>query len=207
MLGFLPAVYQRVLEIGCGEGAFSKTLSPNSERWGIEPNGAAAADAKDSFYRIMAGTYGQVCKDLPEDYFDLVICNDVIEHMDDHDAFLDSIKTKMCKGGYLVASVPNMRYYKVLKELLLKKDWRYQDQGNMDRTHLRFFTGISLQRTLVEHGFNIRKFTGVNSAFPNFSSIFVLAKSIPLALILLLTLGYYRDILYVQFGFAAQKQD
>lgn len=202
MLPFLPSTYQRVLEIGCGEGTFAQNLSGASERWGVEPNPVSAEKAKGALDRVLTGTYDHVCLELPDNYFDLVICNDVIEHMEDHDLFLDSIKTKMREGGYLVASIPNIRYIRVLFELLFKKDWRYRSHGTMDKSHLRFFTKKSLLRTLKEHGYNVRKFGGINRAG---RPIYALHKSIPIALILLLTLGYYSDTLYVQFGFSAQK--
>jgi len=99
---------------------------------------------------------------LPAHYFDLVICNDVIEHMPDHDAFLEDIKQKMAPGAHLVGSVPNVRYLPNLKQLLVRKEWRYADWGVLDRTHLRFFTCQSWERTLREHGFVIEAIAGIN---------------------------------------------
>jgi len=199
MIPFLPENYHRVLEVGCGEGAFSRNLSQTSERWGVELDDTVAEKAKPLFYRVLVGKYEQVMQDLPDDYFDLVICNDVIEHMEDHDFFLKSVKTKMKTGGTLVASIPNIRYLKVLFELMVKKDWRYRPHGTLYTGHLRFFTRKSLLRTLSEHGFKIRKFKGINRAGRTFLTF------IPVALLLVLTLGYYRDSLYVQYGFAAEK--
>jgi 2-polyprenyl-3-methyl-5-hydroxy-6-metoxy-1,4-benzoquinol methylase len=133
---------------------------------------------------------------LPENYFDLVICNDVIEHMPDHDAFFDSIGGKLRDGGYLVASIPNMRYYYCLRELLLRKEWVYRDHGIMDRTHLRFFTERSIRRTLSDHGFSVEVLRGINSLKG--------AKRVLRAMFfVVLTLGYYADILFQQFGFRA----
>lgn len=202
---FLPERYDRVLEIGCGEGSFSAGLNSAAERWGVEPNPVAGAKANGVLAKVLIGTYEQISHELPEAYFDLVICNDVIEHMTDHDAFLKAIKTKLKPGGTLVASVPNARYYRFLIELLVKKDWKYEDQGLFDRTHLRFFTQKSLRRSLEENGFSVKKFQGINSALPKPASLLVLHKSLPLLAILILTLGYYRDIFFVQFGFAAES--
>jgi 2-polyprenyl-3-methyl-5-hydroxy-6-metoxy-1,4-benzoquinol methylase len=202
MARFLPASYRRVLEIGCGEGAFRANLSRDCEYWGVEPNPDSAAKARAVADRVLVGTYDDVLADLPEGHFDLVICNDVIEHMEDHDRFLDSIRTRLRDGGHLVGSIPNMRYVGVLFELLVKKDWRYRGHGTLDRSHLRFFTGKSLARCLREHGFEIRDFAGINAAGRPW---YALHKSLPLALLALLTLGYYRDALYLQFGFTVRK--
>ncbi len=46
----------------------------------------------------------------------------------------------MAPGCTLVTSPPNMRFMLALKDLVLKGEWRYVEQGVRDRTHLRFFT-------------------------------------------------------------------
>ena len=81
MRGFLPQAYSRVLEVGCGEGAFVAQLDKSAEVWGIEPVAAAARVASASRHRVLVGIYDDVCSELPDQYFDLVICNDVIEHI------------------------------------------------------------------------------------------------------------------------------
>jgi SAM-dependent methyltransferase len=199
MVFFLPAEYSKALEIGCGEGGFRGNLNPGAEVWGIEPDPGAAAAAREKFHRVLAGTYDGVYGEIPDNYFDLVIANDVIEHLPDHDAFFDSIQRKMVSGGRLVASIPNVRHWRILRELIWKKDWRYTDAGILDRTHLRVFTGKSLRRALAAHEFTIEKFGGINrmefkrkNLFPYF--------------LRLATLGYYGDILYYQFGFCARKK-
>lgn len=196
MAQFLPSRYHHVLEIGCGEGGFAEILSPGCEIWGVEMHEASARIASQRLHRVLIGSYDAVQRDLPDNYFDLVICNDVIEHMPDHDAFFESVSGKLREGGYLIASIPNMRYYYCLRELLLRKEWVYRDEGVMDRTHLRFFTERSIQRTLAEHGFSIEVFRGINRLRG--------ARKVSRAqLFIILTLGYYTDILYQQFGFRA----
>lgn len=85
---------------------------------------------------------------LPDQHFDMVICNDVIEHMVDHDHFLEHIKTKMRPGACIVGSIPNVRHLTALFKLLVAKDWPYSASGILDRTHLRFFT----ENSTITHG-------------------------------------------------------
>ena len=91
----------------------------DSEIWGVEPNPEAAARASNKLDRVLTGTYDSVASELPDCYFDLVICNDVIEHMPDYDAFLEAIKLKMCPSGHVVGSVPNVRHVTCLFKLLI----------------------------------------------------------------------------------------
>lgn len=165
------------------------------EYWGVEPS-SAAEQAQVVLDHVLAGTYDAVEGSLPSNYFDVVICNDVIEHLPDHDAFLASIKGKLASGGSLVASLPNVRYIENLKGLLLARDWQYTDAGILDRTHLRFFTRKSICRTLQEHGFQIDEMVGLNQY--RRGGVSGLATW-------LWCLVFGRDIVYLQFGVRCSK--
>ena len=162
MMLLLPEQYSKVLEVGCGEGNFRINLSQENEYWGVEPIEASARRASKKLDKVLIGTFNEMFDQIPDGYFDLVICNDVIEHMTDHEEFFQSIKKKIKKEGCLVASIPNVRYILNLIELLVKKDWEYKDSGILDRTHLRFFTEKSLKRTIIDSGFEIDQFKGIN---------------------------------------------
>jgi len=205
MRWFLPQVYDKVLEIGCGDGAFIENLNPDCEVWGIEPNRIAAEVASRKSYKVLIGKYETIVSQLPDDYFNLVVCNDVIEHMDDYDAFLDSIKKKMRQNACLVGSIPNVRYYYNMKELLIKRDWKYTNEGILDRSHLRFFTKISFKRTLEQHGFLIEKYRGINRLKYDSYRLKSILHRIILYFTLVVTLGFYYDIIFLQFGFCARK--
>ncbi len=201
MAKFLPSHYKRVLDIGCGEGFFSKNLKPDSEIWGIEPVKTTAKKASKNIGKVLNGLYEDVYAELPDNYFDLIICNDVIEHFKDHDAFFESIKQKMNNNSYIIGAIPNVRYAKNLYNILFNKDWRYEDSGILDRTHLRFFTEKSLQRTFAKHDFIIDEFYGINSLVSESFSYKEKIKKLLLLIVIFSSFGYYKDIQYLQFGF------
>ena len=124
VMALLPSLKAglKVLEVGCGEGAFSTEVPGTSETWGIEPDQRSAQVAKTRLFKVFVNTFDAVKAELPVRYFDLVVCNDVIEHMTDHDAFLHSIQDHMAPGAYLVGSVPNVRFYGNLFNLLIARD-------------------------------------------------------------------------------------
>lgn len=215
MAAFLPEHYDRVLEVGCGSGVFAGQLRQACEQWGVEPNTAAAAEAAKRMDRVLTGVYDQVADQIPDRYFDLVICNDVIEHMSDHDRFLQDIKAKLRPGGYIVGSIPNVRHITALYKLLIKKDWPYSDAGILDRTHLRFFTEKSLLRALREHGYAIERFGGIGSIIANGilsatnppSPAANLAYRVISLMVVALSLGAYADTQYPQFGFRVRAPE
>jgi len=207
MRAFLPASYDKVLEVGCGAGAFWQSLGLASQVWGIEPVAAAAQAAAKRVARVLQGTYEDVADQIPESYFDLIVCNDVIEHMVDHERFLCSVHEKLRPGGYLVGSVPNLRNYRVLYELLVRRDWQYTDVGIMDRTHLRFYTEKSLRRTLTMHGFEVEVLVGIKSTIQGTLDPLDIAKRVFFGALSIATFGGYADIKYLQLAFRAQRSN
>lgn len=159
VFALVPTGVRRVLEIGCGAGRFRTNFPADIEYWGVEPVAEAAREAV-GLTRVLVGTLDEVAASLPDGYFDLVVCNDVLEHMADPQKALATIRAKMAADGRLVGSLPNVRSVWVLLDLLFRRDWRYRESGVLDSTHLRFFTFKSARRLLTEGGFEIEVFRG-----------------------------------------------
>lgn len=159
MLRFLPENRRRVLEIGCSAGAFISSIPGCEEKWGIEPSDAAS-DAEGKLTRVLRGTFDAVKGHLPANYFDVIVCNDVIEHMVDHQSFLREVQKYLVPGGMLIGSLPNVCFYDNLFRALFDNDWEYLDSGVLDRTHLAFFTTKSFRRLLEETGYHVVKIQG-----------------------------------------------
>lgn len=202
---FLPKMDRElcVLDIGCGTGNFRKNIAVNCEYWGIEPDQAAAEIASSKLDKVLVGTFRQVFEALPNNYFDCVICADVIEHMKNEGWFLQEIKSKMKVEAVIVGSIPNVRFITNLLRLLIWKDWKYVDSGILDSTHLRFFTEKSLIRTLGLNGYLIEEIRGINKVGVNRKSLRNLIVSIGLVAFSYL-LG--RDSSYLQFGFRVKQR-
>lgn len=163
MLAYVPATTGRLLDIGCSEGRFGglvKERLPNCEVWGVEPSAAATAAAGRLDRVFNCGV--EDLAEVPDHHFDVVSMNDVLEHLAYSEPALEFVRRVLKPDGRLVLSLPNVRYIVHLKDLIARKDWRYQDSGILDRTHLRFFTQKSAMRLLDDHGFVIRQLDGIN---------------------------------------------
>jgi len=193
----LPHHYSTALEIGCGEGAFRRNLTRSVEYWGVEPVPAAARVAQGQLDKVLTGTFQDVQGEIPDRYFDLVICNDVIEHLPDPDEFLRCIQRKIRPDGHLVASIPNVRYIGNLWELLVGRDWEYKDEGILDRTHLRFFTRKSIVRAFRRNGFSIEEIAGINR--------YRTRSPLKYILYLIAVLLFGQDIKFLQFAVRAKE--
>jgi 2-polyprenyl-3-methyl-5-hydroxy-6-metoxy-1,4-benzoquinol methylase len=163
MLKYIPSGVKRVLEVGCGDGTFGQQVKQSRlcEVWGIEPVETAANQAKQKLDRTFCAYYSADL-DLPNGYFDCVIFNDVLEHLVDPYSTLEFTKKLLSHNGIVVASIPNIRYFPVIWDLVVHKQWKYEDSGILDRTHLRFFTSVSLQETFSALGYELLTLQGIN---------------------------------------------
>ncbi len=55
----------------------------------------------------------------------------------------------------MVASIPNVRNIALLYNLVVRGQWRYEDSGLLDRTHLRFFTRREILDLISQAGLEI----------------------------------------------------
>ena len=155
MATFIQGAPHSILEIGCGAGRFRDNFKDDIEYWGVEPCTSAATLASASLTHVLNGTYDEVASKIPDHHFDLIVCNDVIEHMPDPKRFLQDIRKKLVKDGAMIVSVPNVRNAVTLFELLIKGDFQYVDAGVLDYTHLHLFTMKSFTRMAEESGWHV----------------------------------------------------
>jgi 2-polyprenyl-3-methyl-5-hydroxy-6-metoxy-1,4-benzoquinol methylase len=195
MLEFVPHTVKKVLDIGCAEGEFSLLVKKerDAEVWGIELDEAAAARAQEKIDKVLVGDIATLVEKLPNAYFDCIVCNDVLEHLVDPYAVITILKEKLSKDGVVVFSLPNVRHFGNLKNLLLRKDWRYESEGILDKTHLRFFTEKSIRRMFTELGYQLVVMRGLRPI-----------RSWKFTVLDLATLGRLSDARYLQFAGVAK---
>lgn len=197
MISYVPLTATRILDVGCGYGNFGAALKKDrsAEVWGVETLAIAAEAATGVLDRVLAGTVEEVLDQLPDGYFDCLVCNDVLEHLVDPWTVLSALRGKCSANAVLVASIPNVRHHKVVRKLIWPGRWDYVDSGILDRTHLRFFTRASAIALASSSGFAVRTCEGINvKGFPTW-----------LKLLNLLLLGALDDMKYQQFAIVGQS--
>ena len=196
MLNFLPKSFRNVIEIGCGQGEFGKLVKSIYEinYTGIESNVNAAKIANNYIDRVIIGDATKLIKILPDHNYDLLICNDIIEHLESPENLIKEIRVKMKPDSWIVCSIPNFRVLGNLLHVLFLKDFEYCEWGIRDKTHLRFYTRKSIIRFFRENGCNVEIIKGINP-------IKTVMTSIPLGLLQIMGHG---DIRFHQFGVTAK---
>ncbi|WP_268624019.1 methyltransferase domain-containing protein [Paenibacillus alvei] len=133
----------RVLEFGCATGYMSRVLV-NEKKCsvvGVEIDAEAASIAEKHCEKVIVGDIEQLELDtlLAVEEFDYIIFADVLEHLKHPDLILEKCLKFLKQDGFVLASIPNIAHLSIILNLV-KGQFRYQNIGLLDNTHLKFFT-------------------------------------------------------------------
>jgi len=157
LLPFLDVRGRSVLDVGCGAGGLAPMLRDGgaSRIVGVEPDPAHARAASAHCDAVLTAPIEDAIGGgaLGEERFDLILLADVLEHLVDPWSTLRALVSEhLAPGGDAFVSVPNVANLAVVKQLLRHGDWRYEESGMFDRTHLRWFGPGTLRGLLRQAG-------------------------------------------------------
>ncbi len=162
LLQLITEAPQRVFEIGCGSGATGLALKQKFqgiEFIGLESEEKAAQIAQTRLDKVIVSDIEKVPLDtfgLMREYFDLIICADVLEHLYDPWKTLFILRDYLKPNGKLIASIPNIQNIDVIINLL-NGHWTYSKYGLLDATHIRFFTLNEIMKMFSGTGYKMIK--------------------------------------------------
>lgn len=161
---------KKILDVGCSSGYFGKYLKDKYKAivWGIEIDKQDALNAKKTLDEVITKNL-ENCQNWKNEFgnnkFDLIICADIIEHLIDPWKFVKKLKQLLTPTGSIIFSIPNVGHY-TIKLSLLNNQWRYQNTGLMDKTHLRFFTYQHVIKLIEDADLFIQKIKFTTSEIP-----------------------------------------
>lgn len=140
----------QVLDVGCGVGSLSFYLaSKGMQVHGIDVASRAINLCKKvqkriGYYNV---TFTRTVLDDTQEQNDILICGEILEHIDNDAAFVGMLSQKLKKKGYLFLSTPS------------KENWWFGlglfSQFDTQVGHLRRYTKASLTKVLTANGFTI----------------------------------------------------
>ena len=157
LLDLLSPFPGRVLDCGCGAGDNARILSDRGWRVTavtIDPREQAAvaefcesvhlADLEDGIPSSVEGT------------FDAVVASHVLEHLARPERLLREVRERLKPEGVLAVALPNIAHYGQ-RASFCRGSFDYTDTGQLDRTHLRFYTYRTAIQLLERNGYKIIK--------------------------------------------------
>lgn len=144
-----------VLDAGCGSGRHLRALAkiPDLKIVGIDRNQKDVEEAQKALKEMpdaLSHDHTVMRADItrlpfPDDYFDCVICSEVLEHIPEHEAALTELVRILKPNANLVVSVP--RYFSERICWLISSAYS-RDEGG----HIRIYKKKKLQKMLAGHG-------------------------------------------------------
>ncbi len=142
-----------ILDVGAAQGFLGQLLqSRGAQSRGltidaIEPNAEWAEKARP-FYR---NVYATTVEDAPLQLgtYRVVVCADVLEHVQHPDRVLESLKKTATDDAIFIVSLPNVAHGAV-RLMLLFGFFPQMERGVLDKTHLHFWT-LKTARDLLEN--------------------------------------------------------
>jgi 2-polyprenyl-3-methyl-5-hydroxy-6-metoxy-1,4-benzoquinol methylase len=190
----------KILEVGA---AYGETL------YYLKQNGIAAevvgvdifedTKNKQNYKPLDRFIFGDIEKiELPEyiQHFDLILLPDVLEHLFEPKSVLETLKKYLKEDGKIIVSMPNIRYYSALYKIVFKGDFKYEESGIFDYTHVRFYCRKNIQELLETAGYKVLK---QESSIKNYQG-----KSLS-KLINLITFGIFEEFFSTQYFFVVKK--
>jgi 2-polyprenyl-3-methyl-5-hydroxy-6-metoxy-1,4-benzoquinol methylase len=103
-----PPDQRRLLDVGCAHGWFLDLARERGYRVkGIEPDAAIADIARAKGHDVVTGFFPQDLR--PDERFDVIVFNDVFEHLPDPRAVLRATRERLSDGGQLLLNLPSSR--------------------------------------------------------------------------------------------------
>jgi 2-polyprenyl-6-hydroxyphenyl methylase/3-demethylubiquinone-9 3-methyltransferase len=170
------AAAQRVLDLGCGNGAFTAALQRQGFTMrGMDHSETGIAIAKREHPDIKFSQHDLARPIAPEfsSQFDAVVSHEVIEHLLLPRQLMQSALCALKPGGLLIVTAPYHGYFKNLALALANK---FDDHWHplRDYGHIKFFSKRTLTSLFAEYGLLNVKFSTVGRV-PMFARSMVLA--------------------------------
>lgn len=153
-----PASSRRMLEVGCAHGWFMEQARTRYHVQGIEPDTAIAALAVAKGLDVRQGFFPNALTE--DEVFDVIVFNDVLEHIPDVRTVLAHCHAHLTTGGHVVINAPDSRgcFYRASK--WLARFGRFQSfermwQVGLPSPHLYYFDTRSVARLAEVSGFTL----------------------------------------------------
>lgn len=150
-----------ILDVGCGGGQLleSFTKIPHIEIYGVDASAKACKIAMRRGYKAYICNVEKEKLPFDDDFFDIIVINDVLEHLIDPDNLLREAHRVLKGEGVLVISVPNIScpfswFVQVFLDLPPVQSARYKS------VHVRDYTLRILKIVLKYNGFKIKQVKG-----------------------------------------------
>ncbi|QKE75387.1 glycosyltransferase [Arthrobacter citreus] len=145
IIDLVPNGVKNILELGCTAGATGLEIKNlyKCDLYGTETDAALSSIALQFYNRVDSIAINEVPDSYPEEFFDLVIIDNIINQVVDPWNYIKEITKLLKPKGSIICRVPNVSHGEVLFQLL-QGQWNYIHAGILKKDQIRFFTPLTI---------------------------------------------------------------
>ena len=155
-----------ILEIGAASGdnlIYAKNNGYAKKIYDIELTNIENSNQQNcEFEKFIIADIEKLNLDFKDEFFDVILIGDVLEHLVDPYTILKKLQRILAPNGVVIASIPNIREWKTMKKIFFQGDFKYEESGILDRTHLRFFTKKNIIELFENQNYKIKSIVSSN---------------------------------------------
>lgn len=147
-----------LLDVGAAHGWFLDEASKEFDVLGVEPDAIVAANTAARGVSVRVGYFPEALGE--EETFDVIVFNDVIEHIPSIQGALDACAERLNSDGLLVLNLPNSagmfyRLSRFFSHLGWKAPFARLWQRGLPSPHVHYFNRKNLTTLVSRHGFSV----------------------------------------------------
>lgn len=149
---------RKLLDVGSAHGWFLEAAQGSFDVLGVEPDEAVGSRAAARGLPVRQGFFPNALAD--DERFDVIVFNDVIEHIPPIGAALAACADRLNHRGILILNLPNSRgFFYRLSKLFAAAGWRAPFerlwQKGLPSPHVHYFRPENLARLVEAKGFEL----------------------------------------------------
>lgn len=150
---------ESLLDVGCAHGWFLEVVGNDFNASGLEPDEKIFYETSRRGLPIRIGYFPDALNDSEK--FDVIVFNDVIEHIPDIKKVIVSCYQRLNHNGLLVLNLPSSngvlyRLSKFFSQLGLQCFFERLWQKGLPSPHLHYFNLSNITKLLSNNGFNLK---------------------------------------------------
>lgn len=147
-----------LLDVGSAHGWFLETARADFDVLGVEPDAVVGSRAAARGLPVRAGFFPDVLRE--GERFDVIVFNDVIEHIPDIRSALDACRERLNPEGILILNLPNSRgFFYRLSKVIARLGWctpfERLWQKDLPSPHVHYFSTGNLAQLVAGRGFDL----------------------------------------------------
>lgn len=143
-----------ILDVGCGDGRVLSYFAKNNKCFGVDISEVPLIAAKKKNIKTYCVDLENEKLPFESNYFDTIICSEVIEHICNSDNLLHEINRVLKMRGYFILTFPNVNQpISWLMGIFLDLPPRFS--ARYKSPHVKDYTLKIMKKILKKFGFNI----------------------------------------------------